>query len=588
MDWNNIYEELSKEKFRNTLISGPATIGKVKQINEQNRKLFIEYHKKRILGINENNLVLFKYNRSIVLDFLTNSQINRIYLKEVTQDCLKSYFTKYYYKEPKDKFEKRVEIIRDFFICNKISLNSNILNDLNNLVEIKFTSKVEVPGWSGYYPSLDSATSQQKEFYSFWLECFKNNNFIDINGVLAYPFVYLYHLVEGFIEDKDIEKLETEFGKLDIAYGQYNSIKSYIESCTADAHCWLGHYDKYWSIVSQSRISFEDALNIKPKCRNTSISGEEFLLIIGNKNSLTALGKDNLETIKQLAEIFLKDFEIQNGSNIIEYFVNHFDYWNLSEEDFAELKKYIMYNDNRVYKGRNYKTKEEWFEILKRVHLKRSIQIKNDISKYEELIKNPNKHAPLKKSDYSSVDSYNKYIEGIVQYAKKKLHSLVYGEKYLFNGIPISKPTIEFKRIPQIISEALQGKLQEILRECENTFREESGIPKIGEGWVNETLLYYKLREAFPKEKIIHHGIPIWLGKQHLDIFFEDRNVAIEYQGEQHSKPVGYFGGIKSFQDQQQRYLKKHNLCEKNGCKLIYVYPDYNFNELIETIEQYL
>ena len=50
-----------------------------------------------------------------------------------------------------------------------------------------------------------------------------------------------------------------------------------------------------------------------------------------------------------------------------------------------------------------------------------------------------------------------------------------------------------------------------------------------------------------------------WLNRQRLDFFLPDYNIAIEYQGEQHFKPIKYFGGEKRFIDRIERDKKKIN-----------------------------
>ena len=51
----------------------------------------------------------------------------------------------------------------------------------------------------------------------------------------------------------------------------------------------------------------------------------------------------------------------------------------------------------------------------------------------------------------------------------------------------------------------------------------------------------------------------------------------IEYQGEQHFKPIEYFGGQKYFEKVQQRDKKKKEYCQQKGIKLITIdYKDYN------------
>lgn len=125
-----------------------------------------------------------------------------------------------------------------------------------------------------------------------------------------------------------------------------------------------------------------------------------------------------------------------------------------------------------------------------------------------------------------------------------------------------------------------------LVREAENVLREKFGIPKIGEGWVSETELFYKLREAFPNRKIIQHASPKWLGRQHLDIYFPDLEVAVEYQGRQHDKPIGFFGGEEAFRRTLERDARKRRLCEQNGVTLLYVRPGYILDELVVQIHE--
>ena len=139
---------------------------------------------------------------------------------------------------------------------------------------------------------------------------------------------------------------------------------------------------------------------------------------------------------------------------------------------------------------------------------------------------------------------------------------------------------IKDESIPYIVRAALTSKGRQIARECENTFREESSIPKIGEDWIRETELFYKLCDAFPTEQIVHHGRPAWFSPQHLDIYFTTTNVACEYQGAQHQNPVDYFGDEESFREQLERDRRKKRLCAKHGCRLLYVHENYDFEKV--------
>jgi len=122
----------------------------------------------------------------------------------------------------------------------------------------------------------------------------------------------------------------------------------------------------------------------------------------------------------------------------------------------------------------------------------------------------------------------------------------------------------------------------------ENEIRTLLGFKEIGEGWVSETKLFYLIKEKFKSHRIIQHGKPKWLGKQHLDIFIPDLNIGIEYQGKQHTMPLEIFGGMSSFEENVKRDKRKKGLCEQNNCKLFEVFPEDNIYSFIDTLEEYI
>jgi hypothetical protein len=66
------------------------------------------------------------------------------------------------------------------------------------------------------------------------------------------------------------------------------------------------------------------------------------------------------------------------------------------------------------------------------------------------------------------------------------------------------------------------------------------------------------------------HKIFNWLGKQHLDFYLPEYNIAIECQGEQHFKPYRFEKDDKNFEKRNKLDKLKKILCEKNGIKIIY------------------
>ena len=76
-----------------------------------------------------------------------------------------------------------------------------------------------------------------------------------------------------------------------------------------------------------------------------------------------------------------------------------------------------------------------------------------------------------------------------------------------------------------------------------------------------------------------------WIGRQHLDFYLPDYNVAIECQGGQHFKPVNIFGGKDEFTKRRLLDEKKLNLCQNNGITLLYFAskkePDMFLNKIV-------
>jgi hypothetical protein len=71
-----------------------------------------------------------------------------------------------------------------------------------------------------------------------------------------------------------------------------------------------------------------------------------------------------------------------------------------------------------------------------------------------------------------------------------------------------------------------------------------------------------------------------------FDFYLPDHEMIIEYQGQQHYKPVKKFGGIRAFRKQQIKDEIKRNYCENNHISMIEIaYWDY---KNIETILEYM
>ena len=83
-----------------------------------------------------------------------------------------------------------------------------------------------------------------------------------------------------------------------------------------------------------------------------------------------------------------------------------------------------------------------------------------------------------------------------------------------------------------------------------------------------------------------------WLGRQSVDFYIPDKNIAIECQGAQHFTPSNGFGGKVEFENMIKRDITKSELCEKNNIKLVYVtyskYKNLTFNKLYDNRLYYI
>lgn len=85
--------------------------------------------------------------------------------------------------------------------------------------------------------------------------------------------------------------------------------------------------------------------------------------------------------------------------------------------------------------------------------------------------------------------------------------------------------------------------------------------------WIREYRLYSLIKILFPDA--IYQYRDEWLHNQSLDIFIPSRKLAIEVQGEQHYKPVAFFGGDDAFAYRKQLDELKYEKCKNHGIELL-------------------
>jgi len=117
----------------------------------------------------------------------------------------------------------------------------------------------------------------------------------------------------------------------------------------------------------------------------------------------------------------------------------------------------------------------------------------------------------------------------------------------------------------------ISRKRRDFSNKIENITREELGFKHIGEGWVNETILYQIIKRIFPHREVIFHSKPAWLNGLEIDVYIPSLKIGFEYQGEQHYHPVNNWGGIKALEEIQKRDARKMYLCLEYDVRLITV-----------------
>ena len=184
-----------------------------------------------------------------------------------------------------------------------------------------------------------------------------------------------------------------------------------------------------------------------------------------------------------------------------------------------------------------------------------------------------------------NMEWFSLFEEWFTHRNKKRLYP-----RSLFQGASLrtKKPDLQFNIECLYAAYDYLDTIKFLSKEAENKARDIAGVPKIGEGWVSETTLFRKLETEFSNTKVVQHGRPTWLGRQHFDIWFPNWKIAVEYHGRQHFEPVEFFGGKKSFLETVERDKKKANLSKRHGVKLLIVTETDNQDDIVQDINNIL
>ena len=112
----------------------------------------------------------------------------------------------------------------------------------------------------------------------------------------------------------------------------------------------------------------------------------------------------------------------------------------------------------------------------------------------------------------------------------------------------------------------LQKNMKQLKNEIQRFVVDESKLEKDVTKYLKEHNINHEKQKKFD-----------WLGRQSLDFYLPDYNIAIECQGIQHFEPKDFFGGDNGLELIIKRDNKKLNKCLTNNIEMIYVIDNEKF-----------
>lgn len=154
----------------------------------------------------------------------------------------------------------------------------------------------------------------------------------------------------------------------------------------------------------------------------------------------------------------------------------------------------------------------------------------------------------------------------LVKYSK--LYRMIISSKDMLNQIEHS---YGYYVVPMAIKKNIFYKIQKkskvFQKKVDDLYMSMLLEKRVKSKWSNEYRLFEILNSHNSDAKYQYHCN--WLGQQSLDIYIETVKIGIEYQGEQHYKPVDVWGGEDALKKNQERDLRKKRLCLENGVRLL-------------------
>jgi hypothetical protein len=320
---------------------------------------------------------------------------------------------------------------------------------------------------------------------------------------------------------------------------------------------------------------------------------------------------------KKLTNEFIKHRNVQLAYLQIKWFKSHSHY-----RMYQQQYSFLMYDNLRLLDF-NEEALEEFNIQIKTTHINSSLLIKHLINLSRNLKRNVVNSIHVQRLSFQNRPVLTKFGQENIENILRTLDVIIqtectanfFSDFYVFNEDGFKKATLpvehyyKFYQIGKQSEEKLKLETDKIykredgtaieksvensifqhctnlMREAENTYRVSISGKKIGEGFIRETELYYKIKSYFSNIEVKQHGRPHFLGRQHFDVWIPELKIALEYHGEQHDRPVVFFGGEEAFLKNQKRDEEKKRKCLENDIVMIELRIGYDFLSLIKEIK---
>lgn len=412
-----------------------------------------------------------------------------------------------------------------------------------------------MPPFNEYYAPVDGAAPDVQRYFDWFVEQVKAGSSPDVEGNVSYLFAYIYEVIERFIEDRDYPALAKEFEFLRARYSD-TKIPSYLNSWQSDAAMLAGDWDEAWLRSDSLDPNAIRTIGVRTFSRRIRAAD---VARLAAPMPTTDWGRRRRSKVLAAVDVLLDALHDEAGENFVDAFCAAYEdrYADFSEIEIESLADDLDYGLN-------------------------SESIRKELREAKE------RPGPGQFYDQRRTRTvFNGVPVGLPLYSFGIDFDDTKEEAVPPNPYDSAGPaTVQLVGLSSFAHIALQARARWIVREAENIARIEAGVPRIGDGWISETELFNLVSEALPGVRVTRHSRPAWLAPQHLDVYLPEANIGIEFQGEQHYRPVDFFGGEANFIEQVRRDERKRKLCKKNGCLLIEVAAGYDADELLDRLRR--